>query len=363
MGIQNFTKLFPAQGEVKYKDLRGKWVAVDAMYQLHRMAHPFKTANGSNAVLTAPDGSMTNHINGLLALILNMHKNAINQVWVFDNPGAGHDSLKDIEVERRKSCRSVAKQKLQDLVEQPELFSDEEKIDPTNVITRGKYERAAFSLDIYMINDLKYILDCFGVAWIEAPPGFEAEQLAAHMTNHEVHGIFADAVLTPDPDCLLFGARQMIKNDKQKLFKFDLDSIYLEISAEPTQSVTKKTTKNVASVTPPRVINSSSSADNLIWIGIALGCDFAEKVPGIGPKTVIKKLSSIKWSDRQLAAFKYFKTPICPVALATTVVHKKEIPFSDNVRIVELFKWLTGTKGFNATRMESRFRAAKLPMK
>ena len=348
MGIQNFTKLFPAQGELKYKDLRGKWVAVDAMYQLHRMAHPFKTANGTNAILTAPDGSMTNHINGLLALILNMHKNAINQVWIFDNPGAGHDSLKDIEVERRKSCRSSAKQKLLDLIDQPELFSEEEKVDPEYTIARGKYERAAFSLDIYMINDLKYILECLGVAWIEAPPGFEAEQLAAHMTNHEVHGIIADAVLTQDPDCLLFGARQMIKNDKQKLFKFDLDTIHSTIVASKG-TATQATSKG-------------SAADDLIWIGIALGCDFAEKVPGVGPKTVIKKLSAIKWSDRQHAAFKYFKTPICSTALAAVVVHKSESPFSGKERAVELFRWLTDTKGFNAAKMESRFRVAKLSL-
>ena len=39
MGIKNFSKVFNHNGEVKYKDMRNKVVAVDAMYQLHRTAH------------------------------------------------------------------------------------------------------------------------------------------------------------------------------------------------------------------------------------------------------------------------------------------------------------------------------------
>ena len=170
MGIQNFSKTFESQGELKYKDLANKCIAVDAMYQLHRMAHPFRTTK--SAVLTAPDGTSTNHINGLLALILNLKKAGARQVWIFDHPNGGHDSLKDIEVERRRSCRVTAKQKLQDILNQPAIFSDSDdeksavadvnnetdittKVDLRKVaeINRNKYERASFSLEIYMITD------------------------------------------------------------------------------------------------------------------------------------------------------------------------------------------------------------------
>lgn len=340
MGIKNFSKVFEHHGEIKIKDLRNKTVAVDAMYQLHRLAHPFKAA--ANATLTAPDGSMTNHINGLLALILNLKKAGAKQVWIFDNPGEGHDSLKDIEVERRRSCQQLAKKKLDDIVAKVELFSDseddadEETMKKKNelAINRNKYERAAFSLDIYMINDLKYMLDCFGVPWIEAPSGFEAEQFAAYITQQPHKGISADAVLTPDPDCLLFGAKQMIKNDKQKFYKYNLSQLLKD---------------------------NKLDQDRLIKIGVILGCDFAEKTPGVGPKTVLKKYATIEMSERQLEAVEYFKKPICPNALAMTEWHTTESgPFGDLEKMQGLFQWMTVAKGFSISRTESRFKAAKI---
>lgn len=336
MGIQHFSKVFASQGELKYKDLAGKWVAIDAMYQLHRTAHPFRTTK--SAILTAPDGTATNHINGLLALILNLKKCGAHQVWIFDHPNGGHDSLKDIEVERRKSCRVAAKQKLQDILDQPTIFSDsedEEKTSEVAAVARNKYERAAFSLEMYMITDLKFMLDSMDVAWIESPKGFEAEQLAAHMTNTAVAGILADAVLTPDPDCLLFGARLMLKNDKQKLYKYNL-AVLLQ--------------------------DAALDIDGLIKVGIALGCDFAEKTAGVGPKTVIKKLPALTLSERQQEAFQYFKKPICPDALATLRIHgaNNTVPFSNPTKLTELFEWLKSVKGFNAARLESRFRTAKV---
>jgi len=319
MGIKNFSKVFNHNGEVKYKDMRNKVVAVDAMYQLHRTAHPFKTVK--NAILTAPDGTSTNHINGLLALIFNLKKVDAKQVWVFDNPGEEHNSLKIIEIERRRSCKEIAQKKLQ-LLDEHELFSDDDNnnLDNNNhLINKNKYQRASFSLEIYMINDLKFMLDCFDIPWIEAPIGYEAEQLAAYLTFNKLHGIKADIVLTPDPDCLLFGAKIMIKHDKQKLYKYELSSLLDEFK-----------------------INQ----DDLIKIGI---------------KSVIKKFKITELSHKQHEAFLYFKKPICPNALKLIKWNiSEDKPFNNQQKINELFNWITNIKGFNESRTRTRFNTAKI---
>ena len=339
MGIKNFSKVFENQGEVKLKDLRTKTIVVDAMYQLHRTAHPFKTTQ--NATLTGPDGTATNHINGLLALIFNLKKCGAKQVWIFDSPDAGHDSLKDIEIERRRTAHQKAKVKLDKLLAHPILFSDDEddsklieKKKEEHAVNKNKHERASFSLDVYMISDLKFILDSFNVPWFESPPGYEAEQLAACLTNNYIAEIKADAVLTPDPDCLLFGASIMIKNDKTKFYKYQL-----------------------ATILKDEQINQ----DDIIKIGVILGCDFADKTPGIGPATIMKKYKTVELSERQKEAVEYFKKPIDPKSLALikwqSVEHK---PFTDQQKIDGLFKWITEVKGFNIARTESRFKTAKI---
>jgi flap endonuclease-1 len=327
MGIKNFNKLFTYSDELKFKDLKNKCLAIDAMYQLHRTARPFKNTSGS--LLKAPDGTITNHINGIIALIFNLKKNNIKQIWIFDNLGKSHNTLKELEIQRRKSCIESARKKL----EQLPLFSDTDE-EKNNAIDRNKYERASFSLEMYMITDLQLILDSFDIPWIESPQGFEAEQLAAYLTNKTFHGIKADAVLTPDPDCLLFGAKNMIRNDKLKNYIYNLSIILKE---------------------------NNINKEDLIKIGIILGCDFAEKTPKIGPKSVLKKFKDIILTDHQEDAFKYFTKPICENALAKTILHNLDTElFSNKEKISNLFNWLTNIKGFNTLRMQSRFNNAKI---
>ena len=318
MGIKSFSKTFEYQCTLTYKDLSGETLAIDAMYQLHRFAHPFKTTNQS--ILTAPDGKSTNHINGILALIFNLYKSKVKQYWIFDNAG-GHDSIKDIEVEQRRARTVAAKQKLQNL---DELFSDSDEEVKQSI---NKYERAAFTLETYMVTDLKFILDCFDVPWIESPEGYEAEQIAARMTQVAVDGVLADGVMTPDPDCLLFGAKAMIKNDtaSRKLQKYNLDEL---------------------------LQSSEITLDDLIKIGVVLGCDFAKKTPGIGPKTVLKKFKTIKLTADQSAAIAYFAKPVPNTNLTWS---HRGTPFSDEKKIKLLSDWMVNVKGFNRDRTSSRF--------
>jgi hypothetical protein len=126
----------------------------------------------------------------------------------------------------------------------------------------------------------------------------------------------------------------MLKNDKQKLYKYELAAI---------------------------LRTAAIDLDGLIKAGVILGCDFAEKTAGVGPKTVIKKLPNIKLSDRQIEAFNYFKKPICKDALSAIALNcGGDNPFGNPEKVRELFNWLNRVKGFNAGRLESRFRNAKV---
>lgn len=318
MGIQNFGKVFKHQGEIKYKDLKGKTMAIDAMYQLHRMAHPFKSTATSK--LTAPDGTSTNHINGLLALILNLHKYKSNQVWIFDNPE--ENPIKANENKKRQVQKEIAAIKLGNVL--------------NNTEDANKYERAAFKLERYMIHDLKYILNCFDIPWIEAPSKYEAEHIAAYLTNAPIDGIKVDGVISTDPDCLLFGARLMIKNHKGKLYRYNLKMVLSDAG-----------------------VNQSG----LIKIGVALGCDFADKTPGIGPISVLKKIDSIELTDEQKLAAKYFETPLDEATITSIHWNNHKIkPFKNTNKINELLEWIVNIKGFDRDRIIKRFTNAKIKL-
>lgn len=335
MGIKNFTKVFPPKEEITFKSLKGKWVAIDAMFEIHRASRPFKTQSGFT-YLTAPDGRTTNHIQTLLfSLIIKLQNVGANQCWVFDHPINGHNPIKQSELDKRKVCSEKAKKKLQEckelhLAKQNQVISDSDESDCEELkLQIAKYERASFSLEEYFIEDLKFILNCLDIPWIEAPEGYEAEQLAAILTRKRIDGIKVNAVITPDPDTLLFGAEVMIKRDKGKLYQYKLEDL-LE--------------------------NYEIELDDLIKIGIILGCDFAEKTKGVGVKTVLNKFEDIELNDEQEDAFDYFTKNIPKkILLKLEWNWNGENSFQNKNNIKKLFNWVVNIKGFNLASTKKKF--------
>ena len=92
----------------------------------------------------------------------------------------------------------------------------------------------------------------------------------------------------------------------------------------------------------------SITIDQLIEIGISLGCDFAEKVPRVGPKTVVKKVKdgNIDYSDKQKAAMEYFKKDVnIPDYINAGVL--MTIKSIDTLK-----KWLTEEQSFDVARID-----------
>lgn len=341
MGIKDFTKVFTPQKEINFKDLKSKWVAIDSMYEIHRASRPFRTKTGSTNLI-ALDGKITNHINTLLfSLIFKLQDADVNQCWVFDHSLEGHNPNKQIEIEKRKICQEKATEKLEackkrELAKKQQVISDSEDSEEDNKIKLeiAKYERGAFKLEGYFIEDLKFILDCLDIPWMEAPKKFEAEQLAAQLTRTTIDGIKIDFVISPDSDTLLFNAKSMIKRgNKGKLNKYVLKDLLEEHKLDQ---------------------------DSLIKIGVILGCDFAKKTKGVGAKTVLKKYKNIDLEEDQEQAIEFFKKIIPKKELDKLEWNQEGKPFKNKKKIKMLFDWIVNIKGFSKSSTEKKFAKLKL---
>lgn len=297
--------------------------------------------------------------------ILKLKANNANQYWIFDyndasTDGTCHNPLKQLELQKRKLKKDTAKEKIVELkkridtleLDTDDLFTDDEE-EESNKPSKSsddnskqnhqdkidKQEKVAFSPKAFYFEDVKFILDMLDIQWIECPAGFDAEQIAAIATNIPIFkenqiDKKMDCVLTPDADCLVFGAKQLIKRDirKKKLFKYTLSNILKKY--ELTQ-------------------------DDLIKVSLILGTDFAPKTPRIGPKTVLKKYKEIELSKEQQDAFdSNFMRKLTDneiKSIKTSIHNQNRTSFSDEKKYETLLSWLELVKNFNRARIEKQF--------
>lgn len=407
MGIKNLSKAFKAVRTVKYKDLKGQTIAIDAMTELYRAALGAKTI----ATLTDASGNPTLHINVILSIIIDLHRNGVKQIWVFDHnqdPNADfHNPMKLAELAKRKKRKELAIEQIKslaDIKDEEPMFSDSDEeetphstdqkqesekgdiVPPTmQEITLSSEEEAyvatltyrqkaqfmlkktseakkqyeqeladynfqkskkdkinslekqTFSVSKDMINDVKFILTCLNIKFIEAPKGFEGEAIASYLTQIGQ----ADAVFSGDTDPIAYGAKVLLRrNPKDKLiYEYTQQDILKQI-AEANEEFPKPT------------------LHDFHIVAMALGTDACEKTPGIGPATVLKKLHTIELTKKQIAAMKEFvKVP--DMSEVTTYNADKEA-FED-CQTDALIDWLVVEKSFSKTRIKAQLDKALVP--
>jgi hypothetical protein len=402
MGIKNFSKVFGATRLVKPKDLNGKTIAIDAMTELYRAALGAKSVS----TLTDSSGNPTIHISVILSNVLEFHRNNVNQIWVFDhnqNPDLEfHNPSKLGELMKRKKRKDLAAAEmktLKDFQKEEPMFSDDEEepntvvktknatdskatdkstvnkdnkdnlddldnldLDnlttkdhatntnedsdvnsddsdnsnadaaPTDVADRiASLEKRTFSANTEMINDVKLILSCLGIWYTEAPAGFEGEELASYLNSSGL----ADAVYSGDTDPIAYGAKVLLRRNPRdkKIYEYTQEDILKQI------------TEN-SSVEDPTLADIRKAA-------IALGTDLIEKTPGVGAKTVLKKLHMIKLTPKQKTAMKEFEKE--PTEEQFTIYNKDKTPFGPDCTKQELIDWLVDVKSFNRSRIVAQF--------
>lgn len=357
MGIKDFSKTFEAVRTVKFKDLKGKTIAIDAMTELYRAALGAKSVS----LLTDRYGKSTLHISVILSNILEMQKQKITQIWIFDydpahsSSEAFHNPAKLEELEKRKKRKDVANQKLIELQKEQALFSDSDEDEPSKSVNqntsklvdqsasgsidqkkqhddqKNKLEKQTFSVSKEMINDVKLILNCLNIKYIEAPKGFEGEQIAAYLSaTDQVDGVFSG-----DTDPIPFGAKYLYRKNPRdkKIYEYTQEDIIRQI---------KENNDN----------EHSPTINDIRKICLILGSDLGgEKTPGVGAKTVLKKFDKIKLTKRQLQGLKAFQKE--PEDDIETQNFDKEA-FKDTQHQV-LIDWLVNERTFKRSRIQSWF--------
>ncbi len=371
MGIKNFSKVFNATRIVKPKDLRGMHIAIDAMTELYRASLGAKYVSA----LTDNEGNPTLFISVLLLNIFDFHKNGVKQTWVFDynqsSDEAFHNPSKLDELVKRKKRKEEALEKIKKIQEEEPLFSDDEDsgdninnndnktnedIDAdellnvesetttkTQVITKpiisnkdklNSLEKQVFSVSSKMIEELKLILNCLNISWVEAPAGFEGEAIASYLN---ISGK-VNAVYSGDTDPIAFGAPTLLrKNPKdKKIYEYTQDDILKQISDANDE------------FEDPDISDIRKAA-------IALGTDMSEKTPGIGAKTVLKKLHTIRLTKKQKEAIKHFEKQ--PNDDDIKIYNNDKMPFVD-CPVDNLIRWLVDVKKFKEHLWKPRFEKA-----
>jgi 5'-3' exonuclease len=199
-------------------------------------------------------------------------------------------------------------------------------------------EKQTFSVSKEMIRDIKFMLACLNIKFIEAPAGFEGEAIASYLTKIGQ----ADAVFSGDTDPIAYGAKTLLRrNPKDKLiYEYTQQDILKQISEandeypEPTLS-------------------------DLHKIAMALGTDACDKTPGIGPATVLKKLHEITLTPTQISAIKEFtKEP----ELSEVVTYNADKEAFKDFKQEELLNWLVTEKSFSRTLVTAQLQKATNPV-
>jgi hypothetical protein len=342
MGIKGFSKTFVPR-IIKQRDLKNLTGALDASVILYQSCLGMSIIKG----LTDSSGTPTLHINVIIARVLNFIKSSIGQVWVFDYHEANYTSPdKEIELAKRRKRKADAKKKIAALKKKQEekkigkktkqtdgdLFTDsDEDADDYDATEKkiNQQEKITFNMNEQIVNDCKFILDCFDICWCIAPKGTEAEKICAEFTTTEDLDFVCDFVYTTDVDTLLYGATQLVRSVKSKgkkvLQLYELEKL---------------------------LSDNEIDMDDLQKIGIILGSDHAPKTPRVGPKTVLRKFKDIELTEEQKAVNVFNKD----VDLTKIEFHNPldEIEVcSDENKIKKLLDWLE-SKAFNRDRIKKQ---------
>lgn len=254
--------------EVKFEELKGKVIAVDAFNALYQFLSSIRQPDGTP--LMDSKKRITSHLSGLFYRNIALLSEGMKLIYVFD--GEYHE-LKNRTHEIRENAKESAREKY------------EEARDEEDIEGMGKYARGFVKLNEKMINESKELLEAMGVAVVQAP-GEGEMQCAQLVKDGEAY-----AVGSQDYDSLVVGGKRLIQN--------------------LTLARKRKTRGGVVYIAPEmieyeKVLNELGiDADRFICLGILTGTDFNPGgVKGIGPK---KALAAVRANKYPIEIFREFE--------------------------------------------------------
>ncbi|MDO5836642.1 MAG: flap endonuclease-1 [Methanobacterium sp.] len=229
--------------EIRFEDLDGKIVALDAANVIYQFLSSIRQLDGTP--LKDQNGRVTSHFSGILYRTSALVEKGIKPVYVFDGQSS---ALKKETQQKRKEIKEESERKWKEALEEGRL--DDAR----------KFAVRSSRMSPEIVEGSKKLIKLMGIPYIQAKG--EGEAQASYMVAR------GDAwcVASQDYDCMLFGAPRMVKN--------------LTISG---------------SQTPPELIelekvlgNLDITREQLVDMAIMVGTDFNQGIKGIGAKKGLK---------------------------------------------------------------------------
>jgi len=327
MGILGLSKLVAdeASSAIKENEIKnyfGRKVAVDASMSLYQFLIAVRQEGaGGGQQLTNEAGEITSHLMGMFYRTIRMIDNGIKPVYVFDGKPP---QMKAGELEKRTEKREVAQAALDKAKED----GDMEEVD--------KQSRRLVKVTKEHVEEVKILLKHMGVPYVSAP--CEAEAQCAELAKAgKVY-----AVGTEDMDALTFGTPILLRHltfseaRKMPIKEFHLANILEGFEMKP---------------------------EEFVDLCILLGCDYVDKIRGIGPKKAIelvKKYGSIENILENMDTKKYPPPENWLFTEARRLFKAPEVTPADEIELKwekpdeeALVAYMCGEKGFQEDRIRN----------
>ena len=245
--------------DVKFEELRGKTIAVDAFNAIYQFLASIRQADGTP--LMDSKKRITSHLSGLFYRNIALLSEGIKLIYVFDGE---YHILKGRTHEKRQEAKDTAREKYLEA-------KDEEDIEGMS-----RYSRGFIKLDEEKIKESKELLEAMGISVVQAPG--EGEMQCAHLVKEGE----AYAIGSQDYDALVVGGPRLIQN--------------LTLAR-------KRKTRSGEVYISPEIIEYNSllselgiDRDQLICLAILVGTDFNPGgIKGIGPKKALTLVKAKKF--------------------------------------------------------------------
>jgi flap endonuclease-1 len=257
MGV-NISEIIPKK-EIQISALNGKTVAVDAFNTLYQFLTTIRQSDGTP--LMDSKGRTTSHLSGLFYRNLNLMKEGLKLVYVFDGKPP---EMKMAEIARRKEAKEQAREKFEEAKQKEDIDS------------MRKYAGRDVKITQEIINESKELLVAMGIPVIQAVGEGEAE------ASYLARGRKVWASASQDFDSILYGTPILIRNLTLSRKRKTSSGLYVDVNPEiiELQDVLNK-------------LNISLS--QLICLAILVGTDYNPGgVKGLGQKRALEIVSKFE---------------------------------------------------------------------
>ena len=229
--------------EIRFEDLDGKIVALDAANVIYQFLSSIRQLDGTP--LKDQNGRVTSHFSGILYRTSALVEKGIKPIYVFDGQSS---ALKKETQQKRKEIKEESERKWKEALEEGRL--DDAR----------KFAVRSSRMSPEIVEGSKKLIKLMGIPYIQAKG--EGEAQASYMVAR------GDAwcVASQDYDCMLFGAPRMVKN--------------LTISGSQTNPELIELDKVL--------VNLDVTREQLVDMAIMVGTDFNQGIKGIGAKKGLK---------------------------------------------------------------------------